>query len=118
MDLKIKNLYKDVDALILYALVFVYVLVPDSIRNQAVDRLDDPVAIALLAAAGAGRFAVRVAATNANGRVRVHRLNAISELSQNNGDVWVNPNQAGNQPAGVTYLQPRKKDENEEPTNA
>lgn len=66
---KIKDLLKDVDALLLYTLVAAYLAIPDSWRDRVIDRLDDPITIALLGVAGAGRFAVRAVSASSSAKV-------------------------------------------------
>ena len=66
---KIKELLKDADALLLYALVAAYVLIPEDWKNRVIERLDDPFAITLLGVAGGGRFLVRAVTAQSSAKV-------------------------------------------------
>lgn len=61
-------LLRDPDALVLYALVALYLFLPEAVRSQVVDRLDDKLPLTLLALAGGGRFGLRLGGVFGYGR--------------------------------------------------
>lgn len=69
MDFTVKKLWKDADAIALFALVVVLVCLPDGAFGQVVDRLQHPLVAAIVAAGPLGRFGVRIAGVHAAGQV-------------------------------------------------
>lgn len=56
---QIRSMWRDAEALILYAAALCYLLIPQVWATQIDNRMDDPVFITLLGIATGGRFAIR-----------------------------------------------------------
>lgn len=100
MDLKVKSLLRDPDAIAALVAVLAYVLLPEALRGQIVARLDDPLPALLLTVALGGRYAVRHSATRGTAAIRVERLNLLRDgIAAPRTVVNVN------EPAGVTRVE-------------
>lgn len=67
--LDVRKLLSDPEALILYALLAAYLFIPEAWRVQAVDRIDDPLAMTLISIATGGRFLLRATSGYSKGTV-------------------------------------------------
>lgn len=66
---KIKGLLRDPDAILILLVVLAYLLVPEVLRAQITDRMDDPLVITLLGILSGGRYLLRATIVNAAGNV-------------------------------------------------